>query len=527
MRLVLKSIFLLLLSLYSTHIFAQNKISIESADSLLGGRNTKGEAVRKLIGNVKLTQGSTSIYGDSVILYPQRNMTEVFGKRVRVEEGDSIVVTGKKLVYNGNTRTAEMRNDVIYKDPSMTLYTDYLNFDIPNNFAYYYEGGRLVDTTNVLTSRRGSYQTVSHLAAFKDSVVLINPEYRVESDTLQYNTVTKVAYTKGPTVIIDKDSTVLNAEAGSEFNTTQKQSIFGLGTVETRKYTIQADQLFLDDAKKRYTAEQNVVMVSKDNDVIITGQYAYHLSKEGITKVYGNPVMKKIMTPDTLYLSADTLVSIEDSLANGDRILAFHKVKIYRQDLQGIADSLAYHVSDSVLYFFEDPVLWNKGSQITADSINLEIRNNTMHKMNTTINSFVISQDTIRNFNQVKGRNMEAFFEEGNLSKINVYGNGETIYYPLQADTITVGMNKIVCSDIFMEFLNNEISKIHFYVKPEASLIPPHEIKKADSRLQGFAWRPQERPTKAEVINRTESAAEKPVIPDYTIKPVSVPGKRK
>lgn len=526
MRLLLRIFFLLLLSLHCAHVFAQSKINIERADSLEGGKKTTGESFRKLIGNVKLTQGNTSIYGDSVIFYPQQNFTEVFGERVRVEEGDSIVVTGEKLVYNGNTKIAEMRNDVIYKDPSMTLYTDFLNYDIPANYAFYYEGGRLIDSTNVLTSREGSYHTVSHLAAFKDSVVLINPDYKLESDTLQYNTVSKTAYTKGPTVITSNDGAVLNAEAGSEFNTTEKQSVFGLGTVETEKYIIKADQLFLDDIKKRYTAEKNVVMISKDNDVIITGEHAFHLNNEGITKVYGNPVMKKVMTPDTLYLSADTLVSIEDSIPANDRILAFHKVKIYREDLQGIADSLAYHVLDSILYFFNDPVLWNKDSQITADSINVEIQNNQIQKMNTANSSFVVSQDTISNYNQVKGRNMEAFFNENNLARINVFGNGESIYYALQADTITVGLNRILCSDIIIEFADNKVNKIHTYVKPEASFIPPHEITEEQARLKGFNWRGKERPTKEEVIKRIESEENKKVIPDYPIKPVALPDKQ-
>ncbi len=523
MRLLLGIIFLLLLGLCSTHSFAQNRIRIDTAGVLEGGRTPSGESIQKLIGSVKLVQGNTRIYGDSVILYRQRNTTEVFGERVRVEEGDSIVVTGEKLIYDGNNKTAEMRNNVIYKDPSMTLYTDFLNYDIAANYAYYYEGGRLVDTTNVLTSREGSYNTVTHLAAFKDSVVLTNPEYKLESDTLEYNTVSKIAYTKGPTVITDIDGTVLNAEAGSEFKTNEKQSIFGLGTVETEQYVIKADRLFVDDLNKRYTGEKNVVMVSKDNDVIITGEHAFHLRNEGITKVYGNPVMKKVMAPDTLYLSADTLISIEDSLPANERILAFHDVRIYRQDLQGIADSLSYHVKDSILYFFRDPVLWNKDSQITADSINVKIQNSQIHKMNALNNSFVISEDTVSNFNQVKGRKMEAYFDQGNLMKIFVNGNGESIYYPLQEDTLTIGLNKIICSDIYIEFLNNEVNKIKTYVKPEASLIPPHEITEADKQLAGFKWRHEERPTKQQVINRTKSEKIEEIIPDYEIKPVSLP----
>lgn len=499
----------------------QNKIQIEKADRLRGGRDAEGNDFRKLIGNVKLVQGTTRIFGDSVILYADRNFTEVFGEIVRVEQGDTVVITGGKLRYDGDQRLAEMRQDVVYRDPTLTLYTDFLDYNMADNIAYYYQGGKLVDTTNVLVSQLGSYQTATHMAAFKDSVILTNPEYIIESDTLEYNTVTKIAYTRGPTVITSKDSTVLNAEAGSELSTTDKQSIFGLGTIETDAYLISADRLFADELNKRYTAQSNVQMVSKEQDLIITGDSAFYSMQDGITKIFGNPIMKKLMEGDTLFMAADTLVSLEDSIPANERILAYPNVRIYRSDLQGIADSLAYHIVDSVLYFFKDPVLWTDANQIEADSINVEIVDGKIHKMNAKDNSFVVSTDTLKNFNQIKGRDMEAFFDQGNISNINVYGNGESIYFPLQGDSLILAMNRILCSDIYIYFKDNQLDNIRFDVKPEGSFIPPHEIKPDDTRLEGFAWRLDERPT-LETIFQPVVKPEPPPI-NVEVKPVPIP----
>ena len=502
----------------------QNKIRVEHADRLKGGgSDTDGNAFRKLIGNVILVQGTTRIYGDSVIYYPVRNFTEVFGDIVRVEEGDSIVVTGGKLRYDGNQKLAEMRDDVVYKDPSITLYTDFLDYNMQENIAYYFEGGKLVDTTNVLVSQRGNYQTATHLAAFKDSVILTNPDYVMESDTLEYNTITKIVYTRGPTVITSKDGNVLNAEAGSEINTTDKQSVFGLGTIETEAYLISADQLFADRSNERYTATSNVKMISKEQDVIITGDSAFYQMQDGITKIFGNPVMRKVMEGDTLYMAADTLVSLEDSIPANERILAYPNVRIFRADLQGIADSLAYHIVDSMLYFFDDPVLWTDANQIEADSINLEIVNGKIHKMNARDNSFVVSTDTLKNFNQIKGRDMEAFFNEGAISKINIYGNGESIYFPLQGDSILMAMNRILCSDIYIYFKDNQLDKIKFDVKPEGSFIPPHEIKPENTRLEGFTWRGDERPTLQTVFEPVLKEGPPPI--NVEVKPVTLPEK--
>lgn len=492
----------LLLFVCAFSAFGQGKINIEQAESLVGGKNEAGEQYRKLIGDVILQQGNTRIFGDSVILYSEKNVTEVFGERVRVEEGDSITVIGDRLIYDGNSRVAEMRNDVIYRDPSMTLYTDNLDYDLKANLAYYYNDGRLVDTTNVLTSKEGSYNTLTNMASFKDSVILVNPDYKLESDTLRYNTVTKVAYTMGPTVITRNDGMQLYAEAGSEYMTTQKQSIFGLGTIETERYVISADQLFFDELSELYRATTNVEMLAKEDNVIITGDSAIYRREEGITKIFGKAVMRKPMQMDTLYLSADTLVSLEDSIPENERILAYNDARIYRSDLQALSDSLAYHITDSILYFFQDPILWNGGSQIVADSINVEIIGGQVRKMNTTQNSFVISRDTIKNYNQVKGRNMVAYFEQGSIQKIDVNGNGESIYFALEQDTILVGMNKIIGSDLKIKFTDDQVSDIRVYVKPQASFLPPHEITNESKKLADFRWRASEKPTKKQVIER-------------------------
>src|SRR5690606_25624884 len=164
-----------------------------------------GEKFQKLIGNpsnqVQFVQKETRIFGDSVYYFKDKNTVEVFG-HVKILEGDSITITGKKLVYDGNVKLAQLRDNVVYTDPSMVLYTDFLDYDMPANLAYYFGGGRLVSDNSTLTSSKGYYETDIKFASFKDTVLLVNPEYTLESDTLQYNTVSEIAYTKGPTKVI-------------------------------------------------------------------------------------------------------------------------------------------------------------------------------------------------------------------------------------------------------------------------------------------------------------------------------------
>jgi hypothetical protein len=100
----------------------------------------------------------------------------------------------------------------------------------------------------------------------------------------------------------------------------------------------------------------------------------------------------------------------------------------------------------------------------------------------------------------VKGRNMVAHFQEGRMRRVNVNGNGESIYFALDGDTVMTGMNKAVCSNMVLNFAENKLKSISFHVEPEASFIPPHELKPTDRRLEGFAWLDELRPGKRDVL---------------------------
>jgi lipopolysaccharide export system protein LptA len=282
---------------------------------------------------------------------------------------------------------------------------------------------------------------------------------------------------------------------GGEYLTDRQITEFAKGEVETRDYIMRGDVMYLNDKEKYYTAKGNVKMTAKNQDVIIVGEEGQHFKNLGYSKIYGNPVMKKILELDTFYLAADTLYAIESEIVADKRILAYHNVRVYKLDLQGKADSLAYFLADSVIQLYSDPILWANNSQITSDSIKLLIKNNIVDKMFLNKNAFISSEDSLKQYNQVKGRNMVAQFDANTISEITVNGNGESLYYILsENDTLLVGLNKMICSDMVMRFINNDLDNITFYKNPESKLIPPHEILKKDTQLEGFTWRIAERP---------------------------------
>lgn len=493
-----KQLLILVGILSSAQLWGQDKVNYK-ADGAMEVLKRQGEKVQRLTKNVVFTQKSTTIYCDSAFFNKKKNSMEAFG-RVRIVD-DSVTITSRELYYDGNLRQAKLRKNVVYTKGFNRLTTDNLDYDMNAEISHYFGGGKLQDTTNTLTSKIGYFYAKEHYATFKTDVVLVAPDYTLKSQDLHYSTRTKVATTPGATEIITENGeTTLHADGG-EFRTQKDQSLFVDGRVETPNNYLEGDDLFFDQKKKYYKAIGHVKLIAKEKDVIITGNEGYNDEANALSKIYGKPVMRRILKEDTLYLSADTLVYMESTVDSVKRILAYNNVKIFKNNLQGLADSAVYYLADSMIYLFEKPVLWSNNSQAVGDTIRMEILKGTIHKMYLRRNAFLASQDTVLNFNQIKGRNMVANFLDGNIHEVDVFGNGEVIYYALaEGDSITVGMNRILCSDLKLRFEKRAIRNISAYVKPEAKFVPPHEWTDALQRLDGFLWRGEERPELEEVL---------------------------
>lgn len=150
---------------------------------------------------------------------------------------------------------------------------------------------------------------------------------------------------------------------------------------------------------------------------------------------------------------------------------------------------------------------------MTADSISVLVLRKKINRIYMVSSAFVASSDSLNNYNQIKGRKMVAYFDEKNIHHVIVEGNGESIYYALQElkeqvkdstvkATIVTGMNKIICSNMRINFRAGKIHNISFYVKPDASFIPPHELKKENTILRGFRWREADRPNRGTVVTQ-------------------------
>ncbi len=491
----------------------KTRINLLHADSIL---ITNGASeIREFIGNVSFQHKGAVLYCNTATQYEVSNTIEAFGN-IRIVQGDTLTVTGDTLYYDGNTRYARvLGKKVVLTDSKVTLTTRIVEYDMQRNRAYYPVRGVIVQDSSTLKSEKGYYNTRSKIFNYKENVEIINPKYTITTDSLQYNARTKLALFKAPTLIKSKDGDII-ANAGSTYNTeTQLANFKGRSKVVNENYTLVGDTLNFDQKTESGIARGNVEIVSKKDKVILTGNRAIRNGQTGFTKIMGNAIMRNGSEKDTLYMRADTLYAYEmmddtttrtkkDTVKRErkmEKLIAQGNVQIYRIDMQSKSDSLLYDLKDSVIHFYTKPVLWNPQNQSEADTIHVYMKNGKVNRMFLVNQGFVIAKDTSSNYNQVKGRKIAALFnEQTRLDQVIVEGNGQSIYYALDDQNKLIGVNHVECSKMNIRFRENQVKRIAFIGKPDSKLVPPKELTNSANRLDGFSWREKEKPTKEQIL---------------------------
>ena len=478
--------------------FQKNKVFLEYADELIADEKATPN-FQVLKGNVKFRKEGMFMYCDSAYFYEKNNSFDAFGN-VKMEQGDTLFVYADFLYYNGDDEYAKLRNNVRLENKEVTLFTDSLDYDMIENLGYYFEGGKIVDEKNELTSVYGQYEPDTKEAQFLYDVELSNNKYVMQTDTLHYNTNTKIAKIVGFTTIVS-DSNIIYTSKGwyntaKEIATLYNRSIL----VGKNNERLTGDTIFYDRNIGYGEAFGRMELTDSVHCTIIDGDYGYHNEKKNYSYATRRARVREFSQKDTLYLHADTIKTYVD--VDTMRIMvAYPKVRFFRSDIQGLCDSMSMEERDSVLKMFKHPIIWTGARQIFGNEIYVHLNDSTVDYAELPNTAFVAEHIGEIYYNQLAGKKMTAYFNNGELRQLDVDGNARVLMLPMENDST---YNKYVTAEgSYLKMLlkpKQEIDRISMWPQPVAKAVPLYKAKQRDLYLDGFQWFGSIRPQNADDI---------------------------
>ena len=480
---------------------AKSKVYLLHSDVLKKSKNHPNPDAQVLVGDVVFRHDSIYMYCDSACFYEKTNSLEAFDN-VKMVQGDTLFLYGDYLFYDGNTQIAQVRNNVRMENRTTTLTTDSLNYDRVANLGYFFDGGTLMDEENVLTSDWGEYSPSTKESVFNYDVKLVNPQFILTSDTLRYNTATKIANIVGPSDI-DSDENHIYSELGYYYTQQGQAELLNRSVLTNEGKRMTGDSLFYDRNGGFGEAFYNIEFVDTINKNMLTGEYCYYNQQTSYAFATDKAMAVDYSQGDSLFIHADTLQMLTFNL-NTDSVFrearAFHKVRFYRTDVQGVCDSLVFSSKDSCLTMYEDPVLWNGKQQLLGEKVMVYMNDSTIDWAHIENQALSVEQIDSVNYNQVTGKEMKAFFRGGEMKQVDVIGSVRLVYYPMEKDSTLIGMNISETSQLNMFLENRKLKKMIMSPKSNGTLYPMSQIPPAKMKLDNFAWFDYVRPLSKEDI---------------------------
>lgn len=496
-------------------------IYLENADLVSFDQLVK-PGVQILIGNVKFRHDDATLNCDSAYFYKNTNSLDAFSN-VKIVQGDTLFVYGDKLYYDGNTKFARLRGRARLLNSNTVLTTDSLNYDRTTQLAYYFTGGKIVDQKNTLTSVWGQYSTATEDALFRNGVKLVNENFVMDSDTLKYNSKTHIANLVGETHILYQDETDIFTNKGWYNTDTERSMLLNRSFIVNKEgKSITGDTIFYDKAIKYGEIFGKAILNDTVQKSTLYGNYVYYNEETELGIATDSALLVDWSDEKFLYIHADTLQTVKDSIYTEAK--AWRNVRFYREDIQGVSDSLIFSSRDSVINLFNEPVLWQENQQFSSNLIRVFTKNQEVNQVHMLQSAMTVELVDSLFFNQLSGKDIIAHVDSGEIRRVEVNGNAETIYFVRDdADTTLVGANRTESSFVVMHFLNKKIDRIILTPASSGSFYPLELATDDIIYLSDFFWLEAQRPLNTDEVFLRFPQGARPKFSMRSKEPIPVP----
>lgn len=442
-----------------------------------------------LVGHVKLYHDGMYLDCDSARFYKENNTFKAYG-HVKMVQGDTLTLTSDTLLYDGPMMQAHAQGHSVLTHSKTKLVTTILDYDRIEGVGFYPQHGTLYDEDNVLNSDNGQYTPALHEAIFRDNVVLENPKFELKTHELYYYSDTKIAKIVSETNIISSDSTFVYALRGDYNTNTGQANLMERSHVYKDMRDIVGDSLYCDNETGVSEAFGDVVLIDVENKCMLTGNYCRYEDQTGVAVATDSAICYEFSGPDTLYVHGDTLkmVTYNQKTDSAYRdLFAYHKVRMFRNDFQGVCDSLVSHELDSCTYLYGQPILWNEEQQVFGEEIRVYNNDSTVDWIHIINQAMTIEQIDSASYNQVAAKEMFCYFKDGVIEHNNAKGNVYVCYFMDEDDGARIGMNYTETPELNIYMVDKKVNKI-WMSTPSGVMYPPFAIPEDKRYLAGFAW---------------------------------------
>lgn len=489
---------------------AGNRVFLERAEVL---RKAETDSFMVLVGNVVFTKGPMIMRCDSAHYFAETESMNAFGN-VSMEQGDTLFVYADELNYNGITEIA-----ILYADPGkqvqlinrdVMLETDVFIYDLAIDLGYYEVGGRLTDPSNTLTSIYGEYAPSTKEANFYTNVHLnsrnTTDTLDIWSDTLYYNTDTHIAELYSPSVVVNERGTIYTSN-GVYDTDSNRTTLYDRSLIVTRQsQTLTADTIYYDRTAGYGEAFGGMILTDSAHNVEVRGNYGFYDEFRDSSFVTDSAMLVEYSKGDTLwlhgryiqsFLNFDSVQVPEDTLigrAAYTRIDTSHvavvypRVRFYRSDMQGVADSMRFTEKDTTLTMYYNPIIWSEERQIFGNEIRLFLNDSTIERAVLPDQAFTAQHIEGEHYQQMSGKEMIAYFEDGEMRRLDINGSVELIMYPEENDST---INKIVNAEssyLIGYFRGRTTERITMWPQTTGTVTPLFLARKSLYKLPKFKW---------------------------------------
>lgn len=565
-------------------------ISIDRAQTITGFKTDSGD-YRKFTGDVILRQGTDTLYCDSAIQNSTTKNFEAFG-HVKIAQMGGTKGTSDYLKYTSDKKLAYMRGDVALTDGKNNLICEELTYDLGSKVAVYDNWGTLHNDSTSVTSKTGIYSVNDKNARFKGSAYITDPQYKITSEDLLYNTESKVTQFYAKSIVTrDGGKSVLQTSDGWYDGQKGIAHFLGHSSIWNDGQYIEADTLNYNKQTGYGLANGHVISIDTGHHATIYCGHTEYFQRKKILWATINPVLVQANGKDTLYMSADTFYSapmtksklknpnnqipkdtlvfhefpmpkdysnkgsalkeqikvanertdtakrampVKEGKKNRNKnknkkkdnksenaettivtdttaadttaplyFIGYHHVLIFSDSLQGKCDSVCYTRSDSMIRMMYNPIAWSHNSQITGDTILMQMDSSSLKRMYVPNNAFIVSQSgppKAKLFDQVQGKTLTAYFNKKAITKMVVYPNAECIYYNKDDKGAYLGVSQATSVRMLIFFEDQKIIKIKFEQDTHQTMTPLDKADIPGMKLSKFKWLIDQRPKSKEEL---------------------------